>query len=261
MMAINAPNPALALITVVASVCGCSALGQQEQRQPAEDVGFAVVELFTSQGCSSCPPADALLAKIHEIAQRDDRPVYALSMHVDYWNRLGWDDPYSLASFSNRQRRYAKAADSNRVYTPQMIVNGTDEFVGSDGKQALIAINAALARKPSTEIELQVQAGSQPNHRAVDYKVTGANRADQLVLCLVQDVEPNQVARGENAGRKLSHTGVVRKLETMELVQSPAGRREIAWESKSDQVPRMRLVAFVQNSKTMVVSGAADWSE
>lgn len=247
-------------VAVVAVACGYPVWGEQEQ-QPPPEVGFAVVELFTSQGCSSCPPADALLSKIHEIAQRDNRPVYVLSMHVDYWNRLGWNDPYSLAVFSHRQRRYAKAADSNRVYTPQMIVNGSDEFIGSDGKRALKAINAALARQPSTQIEMQVRAGAQPHRWTIDYNVAGANHDDQLVVCLVQDVEPNLVGRGENAGRKLVHTGVVRKLETMELDNSPAGRTEIAWEPKHNQVPPMRLVAFVQNSTTMAISGATAWEE
>ena len=98
-----------------------------EQRQRT---GVAVVELFTSQGCSSCPPADTALQQVERVAKERNLRVYCLSFHVDYWNRLGWNDPYSHADYSARQATYAAKKTDNNLYTPQMIVNGTDEFVG-----------------------------------------------------------------------------------------------------------------------------------
>jgi hypothetical protein len=102
--------------------------------------GFAVVELFTSEGCSSCPPADQVLADVSHGAG-----VYALEYHVDYWNSLGCRDPYSAAAYSDRQRAYADALGEDQVYTPQMIVNGTNAFVGSNRQRAEAAIAAGLA--------------------------------------------------------------------------------------------------------------------
>jgi len=92
----------------------------------------AVVELFTSEGCSSCPPADRILSRLTAETQRDHRRIYTLSFHVDYWDRLGWRDPYSSSANSDRQRQYAELMKLQSVYTPQMIVNGRIEFVGSD---------------------------------------------------------------------------------------------------------------------------------
>ena len=123
----------------------------------------AVVELFTSQGCSSCPPADALLRKIHEYAEENKLPVYVLSFHVDYWNRLGWTDPYSDPTYTQRQRAYARHFGTDRVYTPQMIVGGEREFVGSNGKQAGVALQESL--QASARVKVSVEVTSRENER------------------------------------------------------------------------------------------------
>lgn len=106
---------------------------QSSRQQPS---AVAVVELFTSQGCSSCPPADRVLQAIHENASTNELPVHVLSFHVDYWNHLGWEDPYSSPVCTLRQKRYAVSMGSKRIFTPQMIVNGTVSFVGSDSARA-----------------------------------------------------------------------------------------------------------------------------
>ena len=113
---------------------GQGAKEKEVQQQSDNETGtpFAVVELFTSEGCSSCPPADNLLGEIVKDAQKGQQRVYCLSFHVDYWNSLGWRDPYSDPAFSRRQREYARAFESVQVYTPQMVVNGSTGFVGSD---------------------------------------------------------------------------------------------------------------------------------
>jgi len=121
--------------------------------------GFAVLELFTSEGCSSCPPADELLARIQK--ECGNRPVYILAYHVDYWNRPGWKDSFSKPGFSKRQYQYSHQLNV-QVYTPQLIVNGQAEFVGSDAPAITSAIENALGSKTSTMLTLEAeQKGNQ----------------------------------------------------------------------------------------------------
>jgi hypothetical protein len=115
-----------------------------------------IVELFTSQGCSSCPSADKNLAEIVENAERNHEPVYGLSFHVDYWNHLGWKDPYSNRAFTERQRNYAKLMNSESIYTPQIVINGENEFVGSNVKSIRGTIAAELASKKIHSLRLMV---------------------------------------------------------------------------------------------------------
>ncbi|MCA9557144.1 MAG: DUF1223 domain-containing protein, partial [Myxococcales bacterium] len=121
--------------------------------------GFAVVELFTSEGCSSCPPADANLARLLKAA--GDRPVLGLSWHVDYWDRLGWKDPFSSDAATARQNAYAKAWGTRRLYTPQMVVNGRDEFVGSSEAQADAAVAAALKGPATVALSARAKAAGE----------------------------------------------------------------------------------------------------
>ena len=161
-----------------------------------------VVELFTSQGCSSCPPADAFLTEL--AGRRPD--VLALSWHVTYWNGLGWPDPYSLAAATERQRRYAALLPAE-VYTPQMVVDGTTDVVGSDRRSAVAAIDAAAAaRRPGPDMAVSREAG-----QAVITVGEGAGEA--AVLLVGYDAERRTgVARGENAGRTLTESNIVRAL-------------------------------------------------
>src|ERR1700761_8258700 len=110
----------------------------------AAEKGFAVIELFTSEGCSSCPPADALVARVQK--ESNGKPVYILAFHVDYWNRLGWKDVFSSAEYSERQSEYAKYLKLESVYTPQVIVNGKKEFVGSEESTLQNSVSAALQK-------------------------------------------------------------------------------------------------------------------
>lgn len=247
-----------------AAILGFGQLGfSQPEGMPRSEAsrsrGVAVVELFTSQGCSSCPPADRLLEAIDAVASEQGLPVYVLSMHVDYWNSLGWADPYSSRQFSQRQRRYAGAANSNRVYTPQMIVNGGAGFTGSRRADAQAALREALASSPAATINLGVQA-SDARSWSVDYRVAGASADSELVVCLVADAAASRVPRGENAGRQLAHAGVVRTLVRQPL-GAATGKLQLAWptdQPASDQP--MSVVAFVQDATTMEVYGAAKWS-
>ena len=120
-----------------------------------------LVELFTSEGCSSCPPADALLRELVQETSKDWRRVFCLGFHVDYWNRLGWTDPYSSAKFSQRQQAYARAMKADRVYTPQMIVGGTRQMVGSSSIAVRTAIgDAAREERANAPLLLTTENGS-----------------------------------------------------------------------------------------------------
>src|ERR1700761_7333228 len=121
-------------------------------KRATSDKGFAVIELFTSEGCSSCPPADALVARVQK--EDNDKPVYILAFHVDYWDRLGWKDAYSSAAYSDRQRRYATWFKLESIYTPQIVVNGDRQFVGSESGSLNGAIKEGLEHAGSVEIRV-----------------------------------------------------------------------------------------------------------
>ena len=212
-----------------------------------ERPGFAVIELFTSEGCSSCPPADALIEKIRQ--QQAGKLVYILAFHVDYWNHLGWKDVFSEAAYTDRQRRYANWLNLESVYTPQLVVNGRSEYVGSDEGAITKAIGAALALATSDTVTLRAAvANDQIN---INYQVP-PNQKGELVLALVQKVAQSQVWAGENAGKQLTHLQIVRQLVYMNIahqnnvtMKTPAGFRAKDWE----------LIGFVQNkTKGAIVS-------
>ena len=133
---------------------------------------FALVELFTSEGCSSCPPADRLLGRIAEEASRSGQNVLPLAFHVDYWDYLGWTDRFARPEFGHRQRWYAAAARADGVFTPQIVVNGVAAFAGSDERRARAAIAEALARTPAASLVVDAIL-SEPTH-TVEVRVAGA---------------------------------------------------------------------------------------
>jgi hypothetical protein len=172
--------------------------------------GFAVLELFTSEGCSSCPPADELLAKIQQEAQ--GKNIYILAYHVDYWNRQGWKDVFSSADFSNRQIQYGRWFGGSQIYTPQVIVNGKAEFVGSDESALRNAISGELTTKPNATLALQAHQDGEK--LLVQYQSAGALKGSDFLIAIVQKTAQSKVERGENAGRTLSHVQIVRKLQS-----------------------------------------------
>ncbi len=179
--------------------------GVSAQAQPAKRP--VVVELFTSQGCSSCPPADAVLA---ELTQRDD--ILALGFHVTYWNNLGWRDPYSLEIATTRQRFYQWAFGTESVYTPQMVIDGRAQLVGSDrsGLKAALQQEAAWLR---AQPPISVRLSRTPAGVAVD--VSGGEGTASLILVGYDPVHRTEVARGENSGRALVEANIVRSYEQL----------------------------------------------
>jgi hypothetical protein len=217
------------------------------------DTGFAVVELFTSEGCSSCPPADDVLRDVAAQAMRSGRHVYPLAFHVDYWNSLGWPDPYSSGLATDRQHAYARALGEQGVYTPEMIVNGRDAFVGSDASRAHRSIDAALRGREIARIELKTKVID--DAVTVDYTVTNAPKGHLLELALVQNAAETHVRAGENAGRTLRHADVVRSFRTVELDVARTGH--VAFAPARAPASRASIVAFVQSPETMAIVGAA----
>jgi hypothetical protein len=167
--------------------------------------GPIVLELFTSQGCSSCPPADALLAQLASAGTHADRRVAPLAFHVDYWNELGWADPYSLPAWTARQNQYADALHDNRVYTPELVVGGAAGMVGSDRGAVHTAIEHAAI--PALLPAHATWAGD-----AVAVTATAPADADVWVAVWEENTT-TKVTRGENSGETLGSVRVVRRLE------------------------------------------------
>ena len=215
-----------------------------------------LVELFTSEGCSSCPPADDVLAKL------DKNPIQgveiiALGEHVDYWNNLGWVDRYSSQKFSQRQNDYSEAFNLDSVYTPQMIVDGRDEFNGGNISRASAAITKA-AQSPKGRIELALSGEKLSVHVKDLPRITAGDRAEML-LAITENNLRTDVSRGENSGRYLNHTAVVRELSVLgelsptetSFEATPSLTLSTDWRREN-----LRVVVFVQEHGTRRILAA-----
>jgi hypothetical protein len=221
--------------------------------------GFAVVEMFTSQGCSSCPPAEEVLTEIERDARKRGQPVFALGFHVDYWDDLGWPDRFADEAYTARQQAYARAFGSGQLYTPQMVVNGTVDFVGSDRRRAATAIASALTAVATTPLALSVEDAARVTgggHRVVvNYQTERPPERAVLNVAIVERGLESEVARGENAGRTLRQDNVVRAFASVGL---DAERGRVELEVPSDLDPRQAsVVGYVQNDGDKAIVGAA----
>lgn len=214
--------------------------------------GFAVVELFTSEGCSSCPAADELVAKIQK--EVSDKPVYILAFHVDYWNRLGWRDVFSNADYSRRQNDYANYLKIQSVYTPQIVVNGKTEFVGSQEGTLRNAIRTSLGKAAEDQLTLNV-TGQTATKAELRYNIAVDNKNTVLLLALVQKTAQTKVRSGENGGRTLSHVQIVRNLQTVKL-NGKTGSASIALPHNFD-AHGWEVIGFLQNTVRGTITGAA----
>jgi hypothetical protein len=247
----------LALLGLAACRSASASRSEVRASEPVDEVspGVALIELYTSEGCSSCPPADRLLAEL--AASSRDR-VYALSFHVDYWNDLGWADPFSSGMYTDRQQAYARALGLRGLYTPQMIVNGSDEFTGSDRNRAEAAIARALSTPPGLRLAMHPR-WTAPDTLAVDFEVSRASRDAAVFLAVAQREAVTSVGAGENAGRTLRHENVVRALASVPLT---ATEGSVSVKVPSSLAPAgTELVGWVQNSapkaRDVPVLGAA----
>jgi hypothetical protein len=189
-----------------------------------------LVELFTSEGCSSCPPADRLLESL-------DPQAIVLSEHVDYWDRLGWRDPYSAHANTLRQEGYARGFGINGPYTPQMVIDGATEFVGNDSRRALDEISRARTRE-KIGVHLARTAGG------VQVQIDSAAKPAEVWLALADDSGSSQVTAGENRGRQLHHVAILRSLRKLgSLKRNVAFAQNIAVPADTG-----RVIVFVQDA-------------
>jgi hypothetical protein len=255
--------PLVSAIGVLAISIGAWILALAPQPLHGSDGRTPVlVELFTSEGCSSCPPADRFLQKL------DGQPIQGaemivLSEHVDYWNHIGWKDLYSSSSYSQRQSAYARRFGLDSVYTPQMVVDGTSEFVGSNADQADKAFRRALG-VPKIPVHLSSISADASNtlHAHVETGTLeaslGAREAEVYVAVALNHAE-SQVSAGENAGHRLAHVSVVKtltKIGALKQGQLLAQDVQLKLEPGSDP-SGLRLIAFVQEPRQGRVLGAA----
>ncbi|HZQ92269.1 MAG TPA: DUF1223 domain-containing protein [Terriglobales bacterium] len=211
-----------------------------------------VVELFTSEGCSDCPPADALLLELQQKQPVSGVEIIPLELHVDYWNELGWPDRFSSAAMTARQQEYSRRFGLRSVYTPQMVVDGHDEFVGSDSRLALQKI-AGAARGSKLNVALARDADG------VQVEVSGtAGATGDVLLAITEDNLASSVGAGENRGRQLRHTAVVRDLRLLGNARDghfsarPALKLNPEWRRQN-----LRAVVFVQQPNFGPILGAA----
>jgi hypothetical protein len=248
----------LAIIGVLLARLAVQSSAQPEREKPKDngraDAPFAVVELFTSEGCSSCPLADALLGDLVKDARNHGKRVYCLAFQVDYWDKLGWPDPYSDAAFSQRQYGYAKALKSDRVYTPLMIVNGAEEFVGSDKGLSRKSIEAALKKPAKASVQLHWDKKDSDN-LTLGFETASAPAGAVVNVALVERGLVGKVLRGENAGETLRHENVVRVFRTIRLDES--GKGSVALKPLAGMVRKnASVIAYIQDAADAKILGA-----
>jgi hypothetical protein len=229
------------------AILGCTS-ATSAAGEPRVDEAPLVIELFTSQGCSSCPPADALVNKLAKAGQLGGRTVIPLSFHVDYWDDLGWADPFASAAWTERQREYA-AVLGDRIYTPELVVAGGEGMVGSQGTRVAQAIAAAPAQK-------KLAANATWDSASLRIEVTAPANADVFVA-IWQDTTRTKVPRGENAGETLVSDHVVRKLVRVATSGTKAQKTialDPAWGASG---ATLGAVAFAQQRDRKIVAAAA----
>ncbi|HET9056922.1 MAG TPA: DUF1223 domain-containing protein [Chitinophagaceae bacterium] len=221
-------------------------------QKPVTKNGFAVIELFTSEGCSSCPPADRVAADLQK--EYPDN-VFVLGFHVDYWDYIGWKDEFSSADFTKRQRLYAVQFGLQSIYTPQAVVNGREEFVGSDKSQLYKTVANELS-STSANSNITLNTGNvEKGNVWVNYTFNGKEKC-LLNFALVQLNANSDVKRGENQGRQLKHINIVRDFKTVEPTSGKINLTVPANLSAKD----VKVIAFAQERNTLKILSAASAS-
>lgn len=239
---------------------------QSRQPEPPLQGAPVVVELFTSEGCSSCPPADALLAKMETTQPFKGVQIIAIEEHVDYWDQQGWVDPFSSNEWTVRQQVYASVFRHDGPYTPEMVVNGRAGFIGSRADEAIKAVQASSAIPP-VPVTMSATAGGNPNepHFAVSVgKLSQLSAGDsaEVWLAIIESGLASQVSGGENAGRNLSHASVLRSMRRVGNADGHADGNSFQGDAylklKSGwKRQNLTAVVIVQEKKSRRILGAA----
>jgi len=215
---------------------------------------FAVAELFTAEGCSTCPQADKFTSELYRAYHAQNQPVYVLAFHVDYWDEYGWTDNFGRAEFSKRQRKYGSLFKLESVYTPQLIINGAEEMVGSD-PNARTSIDAALQKPASVIVNIEPVFDADKKKITVHYTLSRVPANCVLNIAIVERGLVREIWRGENSGRTLTHDNVVRSFKT---VKKPSADGYSTVELPADiHTDNSSIVAFLQDSDSLRILGAA----
>ncbi len=217
---------------------------------------FAVVELFTSQGCNSCPGAEAVLRDLSAHARESGLRIFPIEWHVDYWDRLGWPDPFGAPEHSQRQRSYARALGQRGPYTPQIIINGTT-IVRPAQRRQLVFDQAELALEKPAKAEVTLSADLAERALDVTFSVSGAPRRTAVMFIVVERGVGNHVPRGENRGKTLRHDEVVRAHHDLgRFGRETSGTTTLQIPEEVD--PAMAsLICIVHDPVSMEIVGAA----
>lgn len=219
-----------------------------------------LLELFTSEGCSSCPPADRLLQSLDEKQPFTGADLVVLSEHVDYWNGDGWVDPYSSRLFSERQRWYAEQFGLHGLYTPQVVVDGQRETVGSNAVAIRNAVETATrSEKVTLTLSNPIRDGNRIKFHLTSADLPGGDGAATVYVALAENKAQSNVAGGENGGRSLTHVAVVRVLASVGTVKAGSSfSKDLAIPMPSHMsAGAIRVVAFLQADKSHKIVGAA----
>jgi hypothetical protein len=207
-----------------------------------------LVELFTSEGCSSCPPADALLKQVNGTRTSGGELIVGISEHVTYWNSLGWQDPFSSSLFTDRQNAYSERFHLEGPYTPQMVVNGTEQIVGSDRAGLARAVKAE--EDQHSQMSLRILSMSLAhNTLTVNILSSGElpSHGADLIAVLTDDSDQSNVLRGENSGRDLVHVAVARSFTRVARVQATGEKTvQIPIPTSIQSAPGHHLILFAQ---------------
>ena len=249
-------------LILLAILGGLTGTVQTQAADPPNAVTPILIELFTSEGCSSCPPADTWLQQLDHSQPIPGAQAIVLSEHVDYWNHDGWKDPYSLSLLTDRQAGYVHVLGLSSPYTPQVIVNGKDELRLNDPQQASqVLLNAAKAPQIPVSIgRISVEGNSPAVLRAhIEADGTSEKRNAEIYAAVALDHAESQVLRGENGGRRLTHTAVVEELIKIgKLERGKVFSQDFHASLKAGLDPNnLRLVVFVQEPDLGNVLGAA----
>ena len=218
------------------------------QAYAQKNKSIVVLELFTSQGCSSCPPADVLLKDIK--SKYNHQQVYVLSYHVDYWNRLGWKDPFSKPEFSDYQRRYATKFNSNSIYTPQLVVNGRIHFTGSNEYKAYSAIKKYLNEESlSTVIIRNIERTEDSIEVTYNFE---AKEAKSITFVLLVDEKKTNVSRGENRNKTIINSNVVVDKVDRDKNEGTIFLTIPDWVNTTD---KLSVIAYVKDDDQNVIGG------
>ena len=243
------------LLAVSVATFGALALSSESSSETRNKLATGppqpiLLELFTSEGCSSCPPADRLLERLDRSQSVVGARIIVLSEHVDYWNRLGWTDPFSSALFTRRQQDYVARLHQD-AYTPQLVVDGRKEMVGSDERAIRDAVLEAETQ-PKVPIEMKAQrVGTDAD---LEVEAHGASRGAGVYIALAQDYAQSQVTRGENAGHNLSHVAVVRSLLLAgKTDQRGAFAKHLTVPLSDTNTRTWRVVVFLQDSDSKIL--------